>query len=98
MPISEIKPIGGADVSMSMFAEDGHRHASCIILDIPTVGCAKSVLIGEYEEPADDPDAFSYMHDKKTIRQIVQTPMPIMAEKGVKPIFISPGHPTTLEP
>jgi deoxyribonuclease V len=65
-----------------------------LILNIPTIGCAKSVLTGEFEEPANEPGSISYMHDKNT-KEIIG--VVLRTKKNVKSIYISPGHLITLE-
>jgi deoxyribonuclease V len=65
-----------------------------LVLNIPTIGCAKSVLVGEYQEPADIFGAFSYMYDPKT-KEVLGAAF--RSKVGVKPIFISPGNLITLE-
>jgi deoxyribonuclease V len=63
-----------------------------IFFDKPTVGCAKSRLIGVYEEPALAKGSFSPMRDKQeTIGAVVRT------RTKVKPVFVSVGHKCTLE-
>lgn len=58
-----------------------------VILNMPTIGCAKSRLIGEFEEPENLRGAFSYLYQNSNkIGAVVRT------KKNVKPIFISPGH------
>lgn len=58
-----------------------------VLLGIPTIGCAKSLLIGEFTEPADRKGAFSVLTDKgEVIGSVLRT------RKGVKPVFVSPGH------
>jgi deoxyribonuclease V len=58
-----------------------------LITGIPTIGCAKSRLCGEFEEPGSEPGSHS---------DLVLDGMPIGAvlrsKKGCKPLFISPGH------
>ncbi len=62
-----------------------------LFLDKPTVGCAKSRLLGSYEEPAFAKGSFSPMRDKQeTIGAVVRT------RTNVKPVFVSVGHKCTL--
>lgn len=65
-----------------------------IVLGVPTIGVSKSVLTGEYKEPHDEPGSISYMYDKNT-NEVIGTAL--RTKKGVKPVFISPGHLITLE-
>lgn len=63
-----------------------------IILDKPSIGCAKSRLIGEYEEPKNSFGDYSALMDRgDRIGAVLRT------RKNVKPIFISPGHRMDLE-
>jgi deoxyribonuclease V len=56
-------------------------------LDVPTVGCAKSRLVGEYPQPGDMPGSWTELsYQGKVVGATVRT------RHGVKPIFISPGH------
>jgi len=65
-----------------------------LVLDVPTIGCAKSVLTGVYEEPEQEPASISYMYDPKT-KEIIGAAL--RTKRGVKPVFVSTGHLITLE-
>lgn len=65
-----------------------------LLLNIPTLGCAKSVLVGKYKEPKDQFGAYEYMYDPKTNEILGAV---LRTKVGVKPVFISPGHLITLE-
>ncbi|MEA2701422.1 MAG: deoxyribonuclease [Candidatus Parcubacteria bacterium] len=65
-----------------------------LVLGIPTIGCAKSVLTGVHEEPADVPGSVSPLTDAKTGEVIG---MALRTKSRVKPVFVSPGHLITLE-
>ena len=66
-----------------------------LVLGIPTVGCAKSVLTGVYDEPAREAGSVSYLHDPRNPKEIIGAAL--RTKDGVKPMFISPGHLITLE-
>jgi len=56
-------------------------------LGIPTVGCAKSRLLGTYEDPpAERGGASKLWHNGEQVGVVLRT------RTGVKPLFISPGH------
>lgn len=58
-----------------------------LLLGLPAVGCAKSRLVGEYAPVAEEMGNVSEMIYKgKTVGAVVRT------KKGVKPVFVSPGH------
>jgi deoxyribonuclease V len=131
-----IKLIGGADVSMNLFAVDGFagfvtlsyrtlevldrsivkQKPDIIIVDgvgiahprrmgiathlglvlgVPTIGCSKNVLTGTYQEPDNEPGAFSYMYDPKNKTEIIGAAL--RTKRNVKPVFVSPGHLLTLK-
>ncbi len=61
-------------------------------LEIPTIGCAKSHLFGEHEEPGPERGQWAPMTDgDETIGAVLRT------RDRVKPLFVSPGHLCDLE-
>jgi len=60
-------------------------------LDAPTVGCAKSRLIGDAEEPGPEPGSHSpLMLDGRIIGATLRT------RRGVKPVYVSAGQKSNL--
>jgi deoxyribonuclease V len=58
-----------------------------VILDWPSIGCAKSRLVGAHNEPGEAVGDWVLLHDKgQTIGAVVRT------RAGVKPLFVSIGH------
>lgn len=56
-------------------------------LGLPTVGCAKSRLTGEHEEPGREKGEYAALMDEgERIGDVVRT------RTDVKPVFVSPGH------
>lgn len=66
-----------------------------LVLGIPTIGCAKSVLTGVYEEPGNEPGDISYLYDKYDREEIIGAAL--RTKRNVKPVFVSPGHLITLQ-
>ena len=63
-----------------------------VLLDLPTLGCAKSRLIGDYREPGPRRGAHTQLRDGgEVIGEVVRT------RSGVKPVFVSVGHRVCLE-
>lgn len=56
-------------------------------LQKPTVGCGKTLLVGKYNEPADERGAYSDLVDRNQRIGVVLRTRP-----GVKPVYISPGN------
>ncbi len=76
---------------------DGHGYAhprrfgiAChlgLCLDRPTIGCAKSLLIGTFREPALKSGSQTALVDKgETIGKVVRT------KNGVQPVYVTVGH------
>jgi deoxyribonuclease V len=58
-----------------------------LLIDRPTLGCAKSVLIGKFEPPGEERGEWSPMVDKgETVGAALRT------KTRVQPIYVSPGH------
>jgi deoxyribonuclease V len=63
-----------------------------LFLDRPCVGCAKSRLTGDYDEPGPGPGARSpLLHRGQVIGSVVRT------KARTRPLFVSPGHRIDLE-
>lgn len=63
-----------------------------VVMNIPTVGCAKSRLIGDYEEPGLSEGDWSYLFYRgMKVGAVLRT------KRNVKPLFISPGHLMNIE-
>ena len=62
-----------------------------IVLDTPTIGCAKSVLVGEYELPALAFGSASALRDGNE-----RIGVALRSRTGVRPIFVSCGHRVSL--
>lgn len=58
-----------------------------VILRRPTIGCAKSRLVGEFAEPGRETGDWVYLsHNGLRVGAVLRT------RRGVKPVFVSPGH------
>ncbi|MFN4182336.1 MAG: deoxyribonuclease V [bacterium] len=63
-----------------------------VLLDVPAIGCAKTRLVGEYEEPVSERGGFSFLyHRNEKVGVVVRT------QAGAEPIFVSVGHKVDLE-
>lgn len=60
-----------------------------LILDLPSIGCAKSLLTGVYKEPAIEAGSLSPLLDRSNKEHIGVV---YRTKKNVKPVFVSPGH------
>jgi deoxyribonuclease V len=62
-----------------------------VLTGIPTIGCAKSKLIGSYEEPGPRKGDWEYLYlGDEVIGAVVRS------RDNVKPLFVSIGHGITL--
>jgi len=62
-----------------------------LFLGIPTIGCAKSRLVGTYSEPGNEPGRWSVLlGGVDVIGAVVRT------KARIKPVYVSPGHMITL--
>jgi deoxyribonuclease V len=63
-----------------------------IVLDRPTIGCAKSILIGTHGSLGDEKGAWAVLKDgEETIGAALRT------RAGVRPVYVSQGHRVSLE-
>lgn len=63
-----------------------------LLTGLPTIGCAKSRLVGEYREPGCEVgDWEPLLYEGRKVGAVLRT------RKGVKPLFISVGHKVDLE-
>jgi deoxyribonuclease V len=63
-----------------------------LVLDKPTIGCAKSRLVGSFEEPGNEVgDHSALVFHGNTVGAVLRT------RKNVNPIFVSQGHKIGLE-
>jgi len=63
-------------------------------INIPTIGCGKSLLVGTYSKQLLSPEAGSWVpltYKKEVIGAVIRT------RTNVSPLFISPGHLISLE-
>jgi deoxyribonuclease V len=58
-----------------------------VLLDIPTIGCAKTRLVGDYEPPQSAAGSTSFLTDANEIIGAA-----VRTRTDVKPVFVSIGH------
>lgn len=62
-----------------------------LLFDVPTIGCGKTRLIGDYSRPAPNRGSYSDLVDhNEVIGSVLRT------QDGVKPLFVSVGHRVSL--
>jgi len=63
-----------------------------LLLNTPTIGCAKSRLCGQHGEPGEEPGSYAEVVDRgETIGAALRT------RRGIKPIYVSIGHKVDLQ-
>jgi deoxyribonuclease V len=65
-----------------------------LLINRPTLGCAKSVLVGRYEEPGEERGSRSPLVDPKTGETLGAA---LRTKTRVQPIYVSAGHLIDLE-
>jgi deoxyribonuclease V len=65
-----------------------------VLLDVPSIGVAKSLLIGECKEPAWRAGSTAALADAHTGEQIGAA---VRTVSGVRPVYVSQGHRISLE-
>ncbi|MFQ5801862.1 MAG: deoxyribonuclease V [Candidatus Methylomirabilales bacterium] len=58
-----------------------------LLLDLPSIGCAKSLLVGRYCEPAQHRGSSQILYDKGEQVGII-----LRTRDGVEPVYVSPGY------
>lgn len=63
-----------------------------VLLDVPSIGCAKSRLVGTHQEPGPSRGAYAQLYDEgEVIGAVLRT------RDGVNPVYVSIGHRIDLE-
>lgn len=66
-----------------------------VLLDKPTIGCAKSILVGKAEIPENVIGAWTpLIHKGETVGAAVRTKL--NTKRAINPVYVSPGHRITL--
>lgn len=63
-----------------------------VLIDKPTIGCAKSLLVGRYKEPDQKAGSYSYLYDSGEIVGVA-----LRTRDYAQPVFVSIGHKITLD-
>lgn len=71
-----------------------------LFFEKPTIGCAKSRLIGTYEEPPFEKGSYTLLTDKTTVESDARSETigaVVRTRTNVKPLFVSVGNKCTLD-
>lgn len=63
-----------------------------LMVNLPAVGCAKSLLVGEYREPGSQRGDFTPLYDRGEQVGII-----LRTKDGVEPVYVSPGYLVSFE-
>ena len=66
-----------------------------IILNKPSIGCAKSKLFGTYKEPGKNEGDFSYLYSPQGADNVIGAV--VRTKSNAKPVFVSIGHKIDLQ-
>ena len=97
-----LQALAQLEIVPDVFLVDGHGRShprrmgiAChlgVLLDLPAIGCAKSVLYGQVDDPANRVGAQApILDDAEQIGAAVRT------RKGVRPVYVSIGHRVSLD-
>ncbi|MFA0758864.1 MAG: hypothetical protein KEFWMYNX_000947 [Candidatus Fervidibacter sp.] len=90
------------DPDVALFDAQGRAHPrhfglAChigILLDLPSIGCAKSRLYGRADELPDEPKAMTPLYDPVDGRVLG---MVVRTKKSAPPVYVSVGHKVSLK-
>lgn len=66
-----------------------------LVVDLPTIGAAKSLLTGTFEPPEPKRGNFSYIYDRSSRTEKIGAA--VITKNNVKPMIVSPGNKINLE-
>ena len=90
----------GVEPDVMLFDGQGYAHFRRIglashlglVLDRPSIGCAKTRLVGRYDDPPQEFGAHTPLRDRgEVVGAVVRT------RPGRAPLFVSPGHKISVE-
>jgi len=97
-----LEAFGRLNLEPDLLMVDGHGYAhprrfgiAChlgVLLDLPTIGCAKSLLVGEHEPVPDRVGAWVPLRDRNEVIGAA-----LRTRAHVRPIYVSVGHKLDLE-